>query len=70
MIRVSIDIKLKDDGQLVNYNLYRGLSPVPIEVFDGNLFITETERENLLTLLIFNLGIKRTLEIIEEYKYE
>ncbi|MEH7248729.1 hypothetical protein V7114_18295 [Neobacillus niacini] len=67
---MSFDIKLKDVGQYVDYNLYSELSPVGIEVIDGNLFFTAQERENLLRLLIFNVGIKRTLEIIEEYKDE
>ncbi|MEW9124120.1 MAG: hypothetical protein AB2421_15525 [Thermotaleaceae bacterium] len=67
---MSVDIKLKDEGQPVDYNLYSKLSPVGLEVIDGNLFFTDRERENLLKLLIFNLGIKRTLEIIEAHKNE
>jgi hypothetical protein len=68
MIKVSNDIKLKDKGQVVNYDLYSKYSPVSMEIIDGNLFFTERERENLLKLIIYNVGIKRTLEVIEEYK--
>jgi hypothetical protein len=68
MVNVSNDIKLKNNGQAVNYDLYSKYSPVSMEIIDGNLFFTERERENLLKLAIYNVGIKRTLEIIDENK--
>ena len=59
---------LKREGQKVNYDLYYELSPVSLEIIDGDIFFTQRERENLLKLLIYNIGIDRTLEIIEECK--
>ncbi|WP_281202991.1 hypothetical protein [Cytobacillus kochii] len=60
------DLKLKEKGQPVDFDLYRKFSPVPMEIIDGNIFFTDLERENLLKLLNYNVGIKRTFKIIEE----
>ncbi|MDR4886263.1 hypothetical protein RGU12_01720 [Fredinandcohnia sp. QZ13] len=68
VVQVRNDLKLKEEGQLVDYNLYSNYSPVQMEVYDGKFFVTDSERENLLKLLIYNVGINRTLQIIEEYK--
>lgn len=59
---------LKPEGQKVDDELYAELSLVPLEIIDGDLFFTKEERENLLKLLIYNVGMNRTLEIIEEWK--
>ena len=60
---------LKPEGQKVDDELYAELSPVPLEIMDGDLFFfAKEERENLLKLLIYNVGMNRTLEIIEEWK--
>ncbi|MEW5323334.1 hypothetical protein V2J23_14690 [Geobacillus thermoleovorans] len=59
---------LKPEGQKVDYELYAELSPVPLEIIDGDIFFTKEERENLLKPLILNIGIDRTMEIIEEWK--
>jgi len=68
VVQVRNDLMLKEEGQLVDYNLYNKLSPIQMEVFDGKFFVTDSERENLLKLLIYNVGISRTLQIIEEHK--
>lgn len=60
------ELKFKNEAQQVNYDLYSKYSPVPMEMDDGQLFFTVTERENLLRLLIYNVGLNRTMEIIEE----
>lgn len=65
---MSSDLKLKEEGQPVDYGLYSKFSPVPMEIIDGNIFFTDLERENLLKLLIYNVGINKTLKIIEEHK--
>ncbi|KZE94594.1 hypothetical protein AVP43_02592 [Geobacillus stearothermophilus] len=57
-----------EEGQEVDDELYAELSPVPLEIMDGDLSFTKEERENLLKLLIYNVGMNRTLEIIEEWK--
>ncbi|OQP14085.1 hypothetical protein [Geobacillus zalihae] len=57
-----------EEGQKVDDELYAELSPVPLEIMDGALSFTKEERENLLKLLIYNVGMNRTLEIIEEWK--
>ena len=62
------DLLFKNKPQLVNYDLYSKYSPVPIESNDGMLLFSTEERENLLKLIIYNVGIKRTLEIIDENK--
>ncbi|MEI2358114.1 hypothetical protein [Mesobacillus zeae] len=66
------DLRLKNEPQLVNYNLYEKYSPVSMECWDGELIVPdeygEKQGENLLLLLIYNIGIQRTLEIIEENK--
>lgn len=59
---------LKPEGQKVDDELYAELSPVLLEIIDGDLFFTKEERENLLKLLIYNVGMNRTLEITEEWK--
>lgn len=64
------DLKLKKEGQPVDYDLYSKFSPVPMEIVDGNIFFTDSERESLLKLLIYNVGIKRTLKIIEEHEHK
>ncbi|WP_257215879.1 hypothetical protein [Fredinandcohnia onubensis] len=66
--QVHTDLKFKEEGQLVDYNLYSNLSPVQMEVYNGKFFVEDSERENLLKLLIYNVGINRTLQIIEEHK--
>jgi hypothetical protein len=67
------DLRLKSEPQPVNYDLYEKYSPVSMECWDGELICPdeygEKQRENLLLLLIYyNIGIQRTLEIIEENK--
>jgi hypothetical protein len=66
------DLRLKNEPQPVNYDLYEKYSPVSMECWDGELIgpdeYGEKQRENLLLLLIYNIGIRRTLEIIAENK--
>jgi len=63
------DFKLKNEPQKIDYDLYSKLTPEShMELIDGNLYWTTEERENLLKLLIFNVGIRRTLEIINEHR--
>ena len=33
------DLKLKEEGQPVDYDLYSKFSPVPMEIVDGNIFL-------------------------------
>jgi hypothetical protein len=66
---IMSDFKLKNEPQKIDYDLYSKLTPEShIELIDGNLYWTTEERENLLKLLIFNVGIRRTLEIIDEHR--
>jgi hypothetical protein len=65
------DFKFKDEPQPIDYDLYSKLSPSSyMELIDGNLFWTKEERENLLKLLIYNIGLRRTFEIIQEHREE
>jgi hypothetical protein len=58
------DLRLRNEPQAVNYDLYEKYSPVPMECWDGELIgadeYGEKQRENLLLLLIYNIGIQRT----------
>lgn len=68
------DLRLKNEPQPVSYDLYEKHSPVSMECLDGELIgpdeYGQKQRENLLLLLIYNVGIQRTLEIITENKEE
>jgi hypothetical protein len=69
---VVTDLRLENEPQPVNYDLYEKYSPVSMECYDGELIgpgeYGEKQREHLLLLLIYNIGIQRTLEIIAENK--
>ncbi len=39
------------------------LTPEHFEVFDGKLFWTDEERENLLAILLENVGVDRALRL-------
>jgi hypothetical protein len=65
------DFKFKDEPQPIDYDLYSKLSPSShMELIDGNLYWSSEERENLLRLLIYNVGLRRTFEIIREHREE
>ncbi|BDG30447.1 hypothetical protein [Parageobacillus thermoglucosidasius] len=65
------DFKFKNEPQKIDYDLYSKLTPSShMELIDGNLYWSAEERENLLRLLIYNVGIRRTLEIIQEHREE
>lgn len=67
MRKKMIDFKFKNEPQKIDYDLYSELTPSSnMELIDGNLYWSVEERENLLRLLIYNVGIKRTLEIINQ----
>jgi hypothetical protein len=68
-MRKMSSFKLRNEPQLIDVDLYEKLSPhSPMELIDGNLYWSAEERENLLRLLIYNVGIRRTLEIIDEHR--
>jgi hypothetical protein len=55
----------KEEPQKVTYNILHHYGYQKWELFDGELFGSREEQEQLLSLLIYNLGTKRVLELIQ-----
>lgn len=57
-------LELKLEQQVVSYALYQDFTPEKIELIDGLLLGEESAAEKMLLILIFNLGVERTLQLI------
>ncbi|WP_256988922.1 hypothetical protein [Bacillus sp. EB106-08-02-XG196] len=61
---------MKNEPQPVNYNLHEKYSPVSMECWDEELIgpdeYGEKQRENLLLLLIYNIGIQGLWKLLRK----